>query len=117
MNYSRANPSPRYRELQGLYRVMHERGESFLGVPPEKTFRGSSLAPQAPRIKRFIEQTKAQTILDYGSGKGQQYEPRPFRVGDREWPGIIDYWDVDEVVCYDPCYPPFSRLPEASSTA
>ena len=28
-----------------------------------------------------------------------------------EWPSVMDYWDVDEVVCYDPCYPPFSKYP------
>ena len=113
MNYSRDNPSPRYIELQALYRAMHEQGEVFLCVPPEETFPGKSLPPQAARIKRLIEQTGAQTLLDYGSGKGLQYGPINFKDGTgRHWPSIIDYWDIDEVVCYDPCYAPFSRLPE-----
>ena len=113
MTYSRDNPSPRYVELQTLYRAMHEQGETFLRVPPEQTFPGKSLPPQAARIKRLIEQTAAQTILDYGSGKGLQYGPMPFGdAAGRKWPSIIDYWDVDEVVCYDPCYAPFSRLPQ-----
>ncbi|MBM3358610.1 MAG: class I SAM-dependent methyltransferase [Betaproteobacteria bacterium] len=112
MSYSRANPSPRYRELQGLYRTMHEEGEKFLGIPPEETFPGSSLAPQAPRIKALIVKTGALTILDYGAGKGKQYEPRPIKDGaSGQWPSVMDYWDVDEVVCYDPCYAPYSKLP------
>jgi hypothetical protein len=112
MNYSRANPSPRYRELQNLYRTMHEEGERFLNIPPEETFPGTSLAPQAHRIKALVEKTGALTILDYGSGKGRQYEPGIVRdASGREWPSMMDYWNVDEVVCYDPCYPPFSRLP------
>jgi hypothetical protein len=36
MNYSRANSSPRYRELKPLYRTMHGRGKAFLGIPLER---------------------------------------------------------------------------------
>lgn len=113
MSYSRAYPSPRYVELLDLYRAMHEKGDSFLGIAPEQTFAGSSLAPQVTRIKRLIELTGAQTILDYGSGKGKQYEMRTVRDGQGvQWPSVMDYWNVDEVMCYDPCYPPFNRLPD-----
>jgi len=115
MRYSRANPSPRYTELQQLYCQMHEEGERFLGVPPEKTFPGSSLPAQAGRIKRLIVQTGALTVLDYGSGKGRQYEPHTIRdASGATWADVIDYWGVDEVVCYDPCYAPFSRLPSGT---
>ena len=112
MSYSRSNPGPRFVELQQLYRTMHEKGETFRNLPPERTYPGHSLPPQAGRIKRLIAQTKAETILDYGSGKGLQYEPRLVK-DDRggQWPSIADYWDIDEVVCYDPCYAPYSRLP------
>ena len=112
MNYSRAHPSPRYVELLQLYRAMHEQGEIFQGIPAEETFPGSSLAAQAVRIRSLIGRTNAQTILDYGSGKGKQYEPRVvFDEGGGRWPSMMDYWNVEEVVCYDPCYEPFSRLP------
>lgn len=112
MSYSRANPSPRYVALQELYHAMHREGERFLGIAPEDTFPGSSLAAQAGRIRRLIRKTGALTILDYGSGKGRQYDPRPIKDGEGgEWPSVMDYWDVEEVVCYDPCYPPFSQYP------
>ena len=95
-----------------MYREMHEKGERFLGIAPQATFDGRSLAPQAPRIKRLIERTGATTILDYGSGKGQQYDPGPLKVkGEGEWEGVIDYWGVDEVICFDPAYLPYSELP------
>ncbi len=114
MNYSRANPSPRYLELQGLYRTMHEQGERFLNIPAEKTFPGTSLAPQKVRIKRLIDLTQALTVLDYGAGKGQQYEPQLIKdTAGGEWPSMMDYWDIEEVVCYDPAYGPFSKLPTA----
>lgn len=115
MNYTREYPSPRYSQLQALYRTMHEQGEAFLNIPAEETFPGSSLAPQAARIKRLIQLTGAQVILDYGSGKGKQYDPKVIEDGKGgKWPGIIDYWDVEEVVCYDPAYAPYSKLPEGT---
>jgi hypothetical protein len=111
MQFNRANPSPRYVELTKLYRQMHVEGERFLNEPPERVFPGSSLPPQAPRIKRLIEKTGAQNILDYGAGKGLQYELRNVTIDGGTWETIQDYWDVDFVHCYDPSYEPFSELP------
>src|SRR5687767_11607001 len=112
MSYSRSNPSPRYVELQSLYRTLHETGEAHLGIPPEMTFPGTSPAPQAGRIKKLIDRTRAQIILDYGSGKGRQYDPHVITDdAGVEWPDILAYWNVDEIVCYDPGYPPFSKVP------
>jgi hypothetical protein len=113
MNFSRSNPSPRFLELQAMYRQMHRKGEEFLGAPPEETFPGFSLDAQLARIKALIERTGADTVLDYGCGKGHQYRPRPIKDEAGEvWPGVIDYWDIGEVVCYDPCYEPYNKLPE-----
>jgi len=112
MPYSRQEPSPRYRALIEMYRDMHLRGERFHGIPPMKTFDGRSLGKEAVRIKRLIDLTGARTILDYGSGKGLQYDPKPFAVeGEGEWDSLIDYWDIDEVTCFDPAFPPYSALP------
>jgi len=108
---SRENPSQRYLELTQMYREMHLSGERFLGIPPDQTFPGLSLPPQAARIRRLIERTGAVNILDYGSGKGQQYE-KSFRLADGTVvENVQDYWGVDYVQCYDPSYPPFSKLP------
>lgn len=113
MNFSRANPSSRYLDLQSMYRQMHINGEQFLGTPAESTFPGFSLDAQLGRIKALIERTGAQVVLDYGCGKGKQYEPRVIKDGaGGQWPGVLDYWDIDEIVCYDPCYERYSKLPE-----
>jgi hypothetical protein len=113
MNYSRQNPSPRYRSLLAMYADMHAHGEKFLNIPAAETFDGRSLPLQAKRIKRLIERTSAAHVLDYGSGKGTQYSPRPITIkGEGSWDSVIDYWGVDEVTCFDPAYPPFSKLPE-----
>lgn len=113
MRFSRERPSPRYRELMELYRRLHVEGEKFLGLEPRATYPGISLMPHLERIRELIVETGAKTILDYGSGKGMQYEPQRIALPGRgEWDSVLDFWDVDEVRCYDPCYGPYSRLPE-----
>jgi len=113
MASNRLNPSKRYHEMLALYRDMHERGEQFLGLGPESTYPGVSVLPHLARIKELIDTTGAATVLDYGCGKGIQYELHPVKVpGMGEVESVIDYWDIDEVACYDPCYRPYSRLPE-----
>ena len=112
MAYSRQHPSERYRELMALYRQMHVEGSRIRGLPPLKIFPGESLLPQLAKIKRMIARTGASTILDYGSGKGLQYDLRDVRVAQAgTFASVVDYWDVAGVHCYDPCYEPFSALP------
>ena len=112
--YSRASPSPRYRKLLDQYKQMHLQGEIHLGIPPEQTFPGQSLPKEAPHIKRLIRQTAAENILDYGCGKGMQYQP--FRIVDPDeridYPDIRSYWGVRDIRCYDPGYSPFSEVPQ-----
>jgi len=112
--YSRSAPSPRYRRLLQQYEHMHLHGEAHLGIPPERTFPGQSLPPEAPRIKKLIKHTGARTILDYGAGKGLQYLPA--RISDEqehvEYPDIRSFWGVDDIRCYDPAYQPFTQLPK-----
>ncbi len=111
MTFTRENPSPRYTELLSMYEQLHVEGEKTLGLAPEKTFNGFSLLPQVERIKRLIELTEADTILDYGSGKGQQYERPIIDVGGGQIDLVIDFWDVGAIDCFDPGYEPYSELP------
>lgn len=46
------------------YEIMHSRG---------KVYHGACLINHAPDISKLIEETGSQTLLDYGSGKGNQY--------------------------------------------
>jgi len=111
--FTRASPSPRYRKLIEQYQMMHTQGEIHLGIPPDKTFPGQSLPPQAPNIKRLIKATGAQTILDYGCGKGRQYFPHRIRDAEEgtEYPDIRSFWGVRDIRCYDPGYTPYTELP------
>jgi len=113
MSYSRDNPSPNYQRIVSLYRELDTRGERILGLSPDETYPGVSMLPHTKRIKDLIDKTRARTVLDYGCGKGYQYDlPKVVIPGVGERDGVIDYWDIDEVRCYDPCYERFSRLPE-----
>lgn len=112
MDFTRANPSPRYRALLEGYRTMHAEGERFLKVAPVDTFPGLTLLTEAHHVKRLIDRTGALNVLDYGSGKGRQYDARRVKLLTGEVAeSIVDYWGVDYVHCYDPSVPGFSQLP------
>jgi hypothetical protein len=110
--FCRNQPSPRYKELITQYVTMHREGEGFLKIPAALTFPGQNLLPHAAKIKDLIDSTGSLSLLDYGSGKGLQYEPAVkanslFGQGET----VMDYWGIDCVTCYDPCYVPYSTLP------
>ncbi len=84
-----------------------------MGLPAEQTFNGMSLSSHVAHIKALVERTSANTLLDYGCGTGVLYERRPIKAPDGiSYDTIVDYWDVVAVHCYDPCYAPYSRVPE-----
>jgi hypothetical protein len=115
MIFTRANPSPRYRSLVEGYRTLHAEGEKSMSVAPADTFPGFTLLTEAHNVKRFVDRTAALNLLDYGCGKGRQYDVRNVRLVTGEVVGsIIDYWGVDHVHCYDPSFPAFAKLPQGT---
>ena len=112
MTFSRQQPSPRYLAMLEQYRTLHRDGEKFMGLDANNTYPGVSMLPHVRRIKRLIDLTGADRLLDYGCGKGYQYTPGAIRAA--EYGGcdnVIDYWGVLEVDCYDPCFERYSKLP------
>lgn len=76
-----------------------------------KTYSGKFLRPHAPIIKRLIDQTGANKVLDYGCGKGSQYE-WVSHGGDASIPEgmtIQQFWGA-EVFMYDPAYAPMCEF-------
>ena len=71
-----------------------------------KQFTGKFLRPHAPFIKEIIDRLGCKTVLDYGCGKGQQYEWVIPSTGQT----IEQFWGVS-VTKYDPAYPPFAQEP------
>lgn len=110
--YSRENPSPRYQELTRLYAEMHARKGGAAGTDKEEIFKGFSMLPHAGSVKSLIDRTRARTVLDYGSGKGQQYKNVSIELPDgRKFKNLGKYWGVRQVACFDPGIPAFSRMP------
>lgn len=72
-----------------------------------KQFTGKFLRPHAPFIKEIIDRLGCKTVLDFGCGKGQQYEWIIPSTGQT----IEQFWGVT-VTKYDPAYPPFAAEPE-----
>jgi len=112
MQYSRSNPSARYRSLVELYGRMHAEGDPQAGRSASQVFSGQSLLPQLARIKRLVARTGAENLLDYGCGKARIYDLSDIPVPDHGTvESVVAYWDVAGVCFYDPGYAPFRELP------
>lgn len=77
-----------------------------------KTYSGRLLRPHAPFIKEIIDRHGCKSVLDYGAGKGRQYE-WVSHGGDASIPKgmtIERFWGV-LVTKYDPAWKPFSQEP------
>lgn len=115
--FSRKNPSPDYVELLQHYKNMHEEGYKRningqdIYVSSEDSFPGNELPKYATPIKQIIEATNSKSILDYGAGKGKQYE-MPIKVGEITYKSIQDYWAVNEIIKYEPALPEHNNLPD-----
>jgi hypothetical protein len=76
-----------------LYKMMH-RGP--------KMFRGGSMKGHIEAVGQLIGKYEAKSLLDYGSGKGAQYDEMKLH---ERWGGL-------KPTCYDPGYEPLSKKPE-----
>lgn len=109
--YTKNSPSPRFLELIEQYQIMHEKNQHHANNLDEDTqgFPGLSLFPHAQKIKRIIDLHQAHSVLDYGSGKGIQYQIE-YQYAGTTYPTIKDYWQVDKIECYDPGLEMFADL-------
>ena len=67
----------------------------------DTNYPGNNLKPQLHHIKDLVQDTKAETLLDYGCGKGLQYTKYKYH----EELGIMP-------ALYDPAVPEYEELPE-----
>ena len=72
-----------------------------------KTYSGLLVIPHVELIKALIDKHDAKTLLDYGAGKGNQYDgAHPECDGQT----LESFWGV-EVTKYDPAWPTFAAEP------
>ena len=74
------------------YKLMHA---------SKKYFRGIGTVNYRDNILELVQKTSSISILDYGSGKGEQYQ-EPYSLN--------QYWGTS-IRCYDPGIPEFEELP------
>jgi hypothetical protein len=117
MTFTREDPSPRYRELLGMYQVVHDEGIADQAVSAEEAFSGGSLKRQMPIIRALIKATGSKTVLDYGSGKGSYYRAKNFDLKGQRVSSVQEYWSVEHVTCFDPGYAPFAKVPAGTFDA
>lgn len=101
-----AKPSAAYEQCLNDCKLHHE---------SSKTFSGKLLRPHAPFIKEIIDRLGCESILDYGCGKGSQYQWVSHGEG-ASIPGgmtIEEYWGIP-VTKYDPAYEPFAEKPKGT---
>lgn len=120
--YCREKPSERYVSHLKDYKKMHaegyerKNGDQVTQVKGEDTYPGEQLLKFRLAIKELVEKTNAKTILDYGCGKGQQYEPMPIAGADGKIAAnsIKEFWGVKDIKLYDPGYKKHWELPEGT---
>ncbi len=106
--YSFESPSPRYRQLLEYYSLMHAQGvwrrkdDDIVKYSAMETFRGRGVFKHAKTIAKLTKGTSSKTLLDFGSGKGEQYSDDVFQNGKRIANSLHEYWNVRNVACYDP---------------
>jgi hypothetical protein len=105
--FTKERPSARFGELIELNRQMHQQGSYANGKTATETFCGKSLRDHVAPIAALAKECGARTILDYGSGKGQMYEPFPGTPTGSRWK-TLGAWNGVKVTCFDPGYAPFA---------
>jgi hypothetical protein len=90
-------PSEKYRKAISLGSGHHAR--------QSKTWSGRFTWKMRHRIKELIDQFEVKSILDYGCGKGRQYEDI-----DEKGQNLEQYWGI-MTTKYDPCVTWFSQEP------
>ncbi|MCL5775959.1 class I SAM-dependent methyltransferase [Limibaculum sp. FT325] len=96
------HPSREFSALVALYQQMHETPE---------TFAGHRLGKHVDSVAELVRKTGAETLLDYGAGKGKEYSRIEGEPHDSAW-RQVSVWPGVRVRCYDPGHPPFATLPD-----
>jgi hypothetical protein len=94
------NPSEKYYEALRLTQQHHDN--------QTKTFSGNFTWKNRERIKYIIDRFEIKSILDYGCGRGRQYD----RVDEETGQSLEQYWGGVAVTKYDPGVRWFSEEPQ-----
>jgi hypothetical protein len=108
--FNRANPTPHYSRLIQFYGELHREGGLFetddaetpaVKIPPGNMFEGGGLLDFAEEIRVMTLRHGARSVLDYGAGKGAQYDKSRAMLGGKPV-DIHEHWGVQEILTFDP---------------
>ena len=98
-----------YHEVIKKYKDFHENGTKNL--PGSSTFLGYSLTKWIVKIRDIIKINNCNSLLDFGCGKAFLYKNK-FRIGDKEFTNLSDFWDLENIYLYDPGLEEYSAYPQ-----
>lgn len=113
LRYSRDQPSPRYHILAEQYGMMHTNAaQASTGIGEFAGTRMNFL--YAPVIRSFLRSHQVATLLDYGGGRGLQYQsvvqPDGFQFG-----GLAEYYGAERAASFDAGWPVECPYPAGQS--
>lgn len=94
-------PSEKFIALAEYYKSLHT-GE-ITNENKNKIYNGKATMVFAKIIKQIINKNNIDTLLDYGSGKGDRYFNQS-NFGNEEYPPLKKYWDIKPTL-FDPGVP------------
>ena len=88
-----------YYEVINKYKLFHKNG--IKDLPGFSTFLGYSLTKWIIKIQNILKKNNCNSLLDFGCGKAFLYKNK-FRLGDKEFNNLYDFWNVQDIYLYDP---------------
>ena len=98
-----------YYDVIKKYKVFHENG--IKNQPGFSTFLGYSLTKWILKIQEIIKTNNCNSLLDFGCGKAFLYKNK-FRIGDKEFRNLSDFWNLQNIYLYDPGLEEHSDYPK-----
>ena len=79
--------------------------------PGFSTFLGYSLTKWILKIQEIIKTNNCNSLLDFGCGKAFLYKNK-FKIGDKEYTNLSDFWNLKNIYLYDPGLEEYSDYPK-----
>ena len=98
-----------YYEVIKKYKVFHVNG--IKNQPGFSTFLGYSLTKWILKIQEIIKTNNCNSLLDFGCGKAFLYKNK-FKIGDKEYTNLSDFWNLKNIYLYDPGLEEYSDYPK-----
>lgn len=102
-----------YYEVINKYKLFHKNGirKGDVIKPGSTTFLGYSLTKWIVKIRDIIRKDNCNSLLDFGCGKAFLYKNK-FKIGDKEFSNLSDFWNVQNIYLYDPGLEEYSTYPK-----